>query len=120
MRLHARPARTNCVQVRARTFGRTGSLVSVTPEESRIFTIPVPADVERAPDGSWGYVVFGVVLLIMGGGWIVDSLVAPQTPPGNPTIALFFVPAGGLLVALGLYLVWSAKRLHHRALSPHP
>jgi hypothetical protein len=66
----------------------------------------------------WGYCLFASLLLSMGAGWIFYSLYTPSNPPGNPTIAAFFVPAGSILVALGLLLVWRAELLYRATRAP--
>lgn len=77
-------------------------------------------DVAGGPGEVWGYIVFGALLISWGGGWILSALIAPSTPPGNPTIAFFFVPAGGLLVALGVYLVRQAELVYRTARKSPP
>ena len=76
--------------------------------------------VERIPDEVWGYTVLGALLLSMGGGWIFYTLLYPSTPPGNPTLAFFFVPAGGILAGLGVYLVWRAEILYQSTRRAQP
>lgn len=75
--------------------------------------------VDRVIEEVWGYALFAAFLLFMGGGWIVSTLIAPQTPPGNPTEAFFFIPAGGLLMGLGVFLAWRAE-LNYRKIRKSP
>lgn len=72
----------------------------------------------RVPDEVWAYTILGALLLSMGGSFVFYALHAPV--PGSSAYTwfssspLFFVPAGGLLGALGVYLVWKAELIYRK------